>query len=760
MEQIREYKIKNKIGEGGMGEVYLAEDENLGRQVAIKMLAPELMRNAELVERFKQEARLQASLIHPNIVALHTFFVEGGTFYMVMEYAQGITLKEVIKQKGKLDESTAKHLMLQILEGVGFAHQKGIVHRDLKPSNIMIDSNLDVKIMDFGIAKVLGDRGMTKTGTKMGTLYYMSPEQVKAEKDIDQRTDIYSLGIIYYEMLTGKVPFNTDTESEYKVMQEIVNKEIIDIKSYNSSVSKNVEQGINILTKINKKERPNNIPEVLSLFGFNGTILNKEPEGGIIEIDSPVRGLYVILNNQIQEKNSPCIIKKLGKGLYKINLQNNEYYSDVIEVEIKEEGEVVKINPILHKYSFIKIKSDIKDLELSFNGEKIPESRIIKTIGGRHLIESNKPYLPAINLEVNEGEYEEINVDAYIKKIVLQIDSNYNRINLILKNKDTNKIDNIRIENKSSINISAGEYFYEIKAKGIQIENEINLLNDTTLDIGKEIKKFQDLRKRKRLIRIISLSATIILVLSIIFIPKIKENMSWEKAVSINSMMSYQNYLDNYPEGKYLVEAENKIEYFIYEKAKKEDTEESYNMYLRKYPEGKWVTEIENRQEPKIWERINSKNNEYSYNWYLKKYTLGSFHTVEAYKIREELIWQRLKNSNDKDKLREYLELYPQGKYAAYIEGRISYIQKIEEIEKAQEEIIGEDVYEITGDYIRFRDEPNLNSYVYPHRFMKGDRVQALEVLNNTLGDNGYGFIKIRFDGQIGYISLQYVRRI
>ena len=255
MEQIREYKIINKIGEGGMGEVYLAEDENLGRQVAIKMLAPELMRNAELVERFKQEARLQASLIHPNIVALYTFFTHENMLYMVMEYAQGITLKDLIKQKGKLDENTAKHIILQILEGVGFAHQKGIVHRDLKPSNIMIDNNLDIKIMDFGIAKVLGDRGMTKTGTKMGTLYYMSPEQVKAEKDIDQRTDIYSLGIIFYEMLTGKVPFNTDTESDFEVMSQIVHGDLGQALNMNFALEKST---INVITKMtvnNKTER-------------------------------------------------------------------------------------------------------------------------------------------------------------------------------------------------------------------------------------------------------------------------------------------------------------------------------------------------------------------------------------------------------------------------------------------------------------------------------------------------------------------------
>jgi len=254
MEQIREYKIINKIGEGGMGEVYLAEDENLGRQVAIKMLAPELMRNAELVERFKQEARLQASLIHPNIVALHTFFTHENMLYMVMEYAQGITLKELIKQKGKLEENTAKHIILQILEGVGYAHQLGIVHRDLKPSNIMVNKNGNIKIMDFGIAKVLGDRGMTKTGTKMGTLYYMSPEQVKAEKDIDQRTDIYSLGIIFYEMLTGKVPFNTDTESDFEVMREIVDGNTATRIRNLNTLSSNVK---NIISKMTINQKSN-----------------------------------------------------------------------------------------------------------------------------------------------------------------------------------------------------------------------------------------------------------------------------------------------------------------------------------------------------------------------------------------------------------------------------------------------------------------------------------------------------------------------
>jgi serine/threonine protein kinase len=760
MQQIREYKIINKIGEGGMGEVYLAEDENLGRQVAIKMLAPELMRNAELVERFKQEARLQASLIHPNIVALHTFFVENGIFYMVMEYAQGITLRALIDKNGQINEATAKHLMYQIFEGVGHAHKWGIVHRDLKPSNIMVNKNGNIKIMDFGIAKVLGDRGMTKTGTKMGTLYYMSPEQVKAEKDIDQRTDIYSLGIIFYEMLTGKVPFNTDIESEYIIMQEIVNKEIINIKNYNTAISENVEKGIYLLTKKDKNERPNNISEIFKLFGFNSKSPNNKPEGGTIEISSKEKGLYVILNDQIQEKNTPCQISKLGIGVYKIKIQNNDYYSEEVEIKIQENGEIIKINPPLYKYSYLRIRNKIKQLEIIVNGEKFPDSGILKTKKGIHSILSNKSYISQIELDINEGENKEINIEDYIKKISLQIDSSYNRVSLRLINKDTNKTDTIRIENKTSIIIEAGEYDYEIKTKGVIIKNEIKLLEDTIWDIGKEIRGYLSLKKKKRLIRIFSFSFITVIVLSIIFVPRIKENLSWDQAVSKNSIVSYKSYIKQYPNGKYRIKAENKIEYFTYKNAINEDTEESYNTYLNKYPSGNWVNDIKDKQEPKIWQRIKSVNNEYGYNWYLNKYTLGSYHTIEAYNIREELMWSRIKSSNDKYKLNEYLNLYPRGKYVLYVKNRIALIENIEEMQKVQKEAVEENTYEITGDYIRFRDEPNLNSYVYTHRFMKGDRVQALEVLNNVIGENGYGFIKIRYDGQVGYISMQFVRRL
>jgi len=268
MQNIRDYRIISLLGEGGMGKVYLAEDETLGRKVAIKILDHSLGSNPDLIERFKQEARAQANLHHPNIITLHTYFEENGNHCIVLEYVNGMTLKQTIREKGALKENEALEIFYQILDGVGEAHQMGIVHRDLKPSNIMIDVSGRVKIMDFGIAKILGDRGMTKTGHKMGTMFYMSPEQVRAQKDIDQKTDIYSLGIVLFEMLTGKVPFDTNTESDYEVMDAIVkgNLKLETLKP--AGISENL---ISVITRMTAVERNERFPTCLKVReGING----------------------------------------------------------------------------------------------------------------------------------------------------------------------------------------------------------------------------------------------------------------------------------------------------------------------------------------------------------------------------------------------------------------------------------------------------------------------------------------------------------
>src|SRR5256885_1367676 len=214
--EISNYRILEKLGEGGMGVVYKAVDVNLDRTVAIKALNTQLTGNPELEQRFRAEARAQANLNHTNLATLYALVIENGKPWMVMEYIEGETFDHMVQRRGPIPALEAIPLFRQALLGIGYAHRMGIVHRDIKPSNMMLNQQGIVKVMDFGIAKVLGARGMTKTGTQMGTAFYMSPEQV-VNKGVDIRSDVYSLGVTLYEMLTANVPFTGDTD--FEVMQ-------------------------------------------------------------------------------------------------------------------------------------------------------------------------------------------------------------------------------------------------------------------------------------------------------------------------------------------------------------------------------------------------------------------------------------------------------------------------------------------------------------------------------------------------------------
>ena len=218
--QVGNYKILEKLGEGGMGVVYKAVDVNLDRTVAIKALNTQLTGNPELEQRFRAEAKAQANLNHTNLATLYALLIEDGRPWMVMEFIEGETFEQMVQRLGPIPAQEAVPLFRQALLGIGYAHRMGIIHRDIKPSNIMLSTQGIVKVMDFGIAKVLGARGMTKTGTQMGTAFYMSPEQV-LNRGVDMRSDIYSLGVTLYEMLTANVPFSGD--SDYQVMNDHVN---------------------------------------------------------------------------------------------------------------------------------------------------------------------------------------------------------------------------------------------------------------------------------------------------------------------------------------------------------------------------------------------------------------------------------------------------------------------------------------------------------------------------------------------------------
>lgn len=192
-----------------MAVVYKGLDETLQRPVAIKVLRPDYSCDTDFVRRFRREAQAAANLFHPNIVNVYDIGEERGMHYIVMEYVEGKTLKEVIREKGKLDPTEAARITLQICDALEKAHSSGIVHRDIKPHNILIDSSGRVKVTDFGIARAVSNSTLTKAGTMMGSAHYVSPEQAQGEP-ADERSDIYSLGITFYEMLTGKVPFDAE----------------------------------------------------------------------------------------------------------------------------------------------------------------------------------------------------------------------------------------------------------------------------------------------------------------------------------------------------------------------------------------------------------------------------------------------------------------------------------------------------------------------------------------------------------------------
>src|SRR5262245_57005801 len=206
------YRIVRKLGTGGMANVYLAEDEVLGRRVAIKILDDRHAGDDQFIERFRREAKNAASLSHPNIVSIYDRGEAEGTYYIAMEYLDGRSLKELIVARGPAPVNVAIDYARQILAAIRFAHRHGIVHRDIKPHNVLVDAEGRLKVTDFGIARA-GTSQMTEAGSIIGTAQYLSPEQAKGAP-VDQTSDLYSVGVVLYELLTGVVPFSGDTPLE------------------------------------------------------------------------------------------------------------------------------------------------------------------------------------------------------------------------------------------------------------------------------------------------------------------------------------------------------------------------------------------------------------------------------------------------------------------------------------------------------------------------------------------------------------------
>jgi eukaryotic-like serine/threonine-protein kinase len=254
------YRLEAKLGSGGMSTVYLARDDTLDRAVAVKVMHREMSEQEDQLERFRQEARAVAKLSHPNVVSVIDAGEDGGHPYIVFEYVKGETLKQRIGRIGALDTQEAIAYAIEVARGLGIAHARNMVHRDIKPQNVLIDDEGRAKLTDFGISRQLEQAGVTATGRVLGTTDYVAPEQAMG-RGVDPRSDVYSLGVVLYEMLIGQVPFHAD--SQVGVAMKHVNEELPDVQRRRSEASAAVALVVERATAKNPAERYQAIGEMI-----------------------------------------------------------------------------------------------------------------------------------------------------------------------------------------------------------------------------------------------------------------------------------------------------------------------------------------------------------------------------------------------------------------------------------------------------------------------------------------------------------------
>jgi serine/threonine protein kinase/tetratricopeptide (TPR) repeat protein len=313
----RRYEIIEELGKGGMGKVYRVFDKKIDEEVALKLIMPEIAADAETIKRFSNELKLARKIGHRNVGKMYELMEEEGAHFITMEYVPGENLKSMIRMSGQLGIGTAISIAKQICEGLAEAHRLGVVHRDLKPGNIMMDREGIVRIMDFGIARSLKMKGITGEGMIIGTPEYMSPEQVQG-KEADQRSDIYSLGIILFEMLTGKVPFEGDTSLSIALKQ--VSEPPPNPKAFNRQIPEELSR---IVLKCMNKKKESRYQDIEKLILELETVGDKEPaEGKISEMKwkSSIAVLPFVDLSQEQDQEYFCdgLAEELINALSKI----------------------------------------------------------------------------------------------------------------------------------------------------------------------------------------------------------------------------------------------------------------------------------------------------------------------------------------------------------------------------------------------------------------------------------------------------------
>ncbi len=317
------YEIIKTIGEGGMANVYLANDTILDRKVAIKVLRGDLSNDEKFIRRFKREALSVSNLSHPNIVEVYDVGEEEGNYYIVMEYIDGKTLKQLLQKRGALTLTEVIDIMSQLTDGLAHAHEAYIIHRDIKPQNIMIEDNGLVKITDFGIAMALNSTQLTQTNSVMGSVHYLPPEQANG-KGSTIKSDIYSLGILMYELLTGSVPFKGDTAVEIALKH--MKEKIPSVRKQNPTIPQSIE---NIILKATAKNPKNRYDNVREMYNDLATAMDRTNEKRLV---------YEYPENDLEEtKVIAPVSKETKKSTVDKPLESND---DSIENKNKEKNKL------------------------------------------------------------------------------------------------------------------------------------------------------------------------------------------------------------------------------------------------------------------------------------------------------------------------------------------------------------------------------------------------------------------------------------
>ncbi len=482
--RVGNFEIKAEIGKGGMGTIFYAVDTMLNRDVALKVIHPQFTSNPQLMERFRIEAMAQARMNHPNIVMIFSFNKIDENYIIAMEYIDGKSLKDFLKEEIKLDVNHAMNYMKQILTGLDYAHSNNVIHRDIKPANIMITKDKKIKISDFGIAKIFGEQGLTKTGVMIGTPWYVSPEQILG-KDIDFRTDLYSAGITFYEMLTGRVPFDSKTNSDFQIQKAHLETPPPRPSAFNSKIHPKLEKFILKALQKRPEKRFKNAKEMLEeLIKIERDILRDtihEDKDGTVVIDSlteeksksssllktlmvlflvaVILGVYLFINSSKKTVVIDVNKEEQKKKIPKVN---------VIDLDKIEKGENQKT-----------IKEEFKETEKDNNLNKDNNKNTKTIVNDKKIVSENVGSIQKNKTENKKKTNENMN----IKKNNVSAEAEKPIENKINKINEKNNVDNkLNKVNRQEIKQPLKRIIQEKPNK--DKKNEIK--NTTTKDIIKQ----------------------------------------------------------------------------------------------------------------------------------------------------------------------------------------------------------------------------------------------------------------------------------